>query len=306
MDIIKRDNSKEKFNDEKIRKAILAAAKSAEETIDEKTIEKAIQKSSLIKNPTIEDIQNVVEKILMDSKYKDTAKAYILYREARAEFRKMNDRQVKTFNEIVEVADNDIKNENANINGNTPAGQMMKFASEASKNYALNHLISKQFKEAHEKGLIHIHDLDYYSTKSTTCCNLDLKELFENGFNTIDGGVREPQSIRAYSSLAAIALQSNQNEQHGGQAIPAFDFYMAPGVKKSFNKSFKHYLKVLDESLDDKIIVGLEKTVGNFEIGNKKIKEIFSRQYKLAMEDTRKETEQAMESFVHNMCTMHH
>ena len=140
---------------------------------------------------------------------------------------------------IVNVESNDTCNENANMSSMTPAGQMMKFASEVSKIYALENLVSPRFKEAHEKGLIHIHDLDFYSSKTTTCLQYDLADMFENGFYTKHGYIREAQSISTYATLATIIFQTNQNEQHGGQAIPAFDFYMAKGVLKSFRRHLK-------------------------------------------------------------------
>ena len=140
---------------------------------------------------------------------------------------------------IVNVESNDTCNENANMSSMTPAGQMMKFASEVSKIYALENLVSPKFKEAHEKGFIHIHDLDFYSSKTTTCLQYDLADMFEKGFYTKHGYIREAQSISTYATLATIIFQTNQNEQHGGQAIPAFDFYMAKGVLKSFRRHLK-------------------------------------------------------------------
>ena len=140
---------------------------------------------------------------------------------------------------IVTVEKNDVNNENANMSSMTPAGQMMRFASEVSKMYTLENLVSPEFKEAHNNGEIHIHDLDYYPSKTTTCLQYDLADMFEHGFQTKHGFIREAKSITTYATLATIIFQTNQNEQHGGQAIPAFDFYMAKGVLKSFRRHLK-------------------------------------------------------------------
>ena len=140
----------------------------------------------------------------------------------------------------VNVEKNDINNENANMSSMTPAGQMMRFASEVSKIYALENLVSEKYKAAHNKGEIHIHDLDYYPSKTTTCLQYDLADMFEKGFHTKHGFIREAKSITTYATLATIIFQTNQNEQHGGQSIPAFDFYMAKGVLKSFRRHFRY------------------------------------------------------------------
>lgn len=239
---------------------------------------------------------------------------------------------------IVNVEKNDINNENANMSSATPAGQMMRFASEISKIYALENLVSSNFKEAHEKGDIHIHDLDYYSTKTTTCLQYDLAPMFEKGFQTKHGYIREAKSISTYATLATIIFQTNQNEQHGGQAIPAFDFFMAKGVLKSFRRHFRYrilsflssdYIKEKNETIkqfinktistirpNEKTILEIvnflknEKILGaeniqnldkNIEVIEKKVNKLLE----IAYNDTKLETFQAMEGFLHNLNTMH-
>jgi ribonucleoside-triphosphate reductase len=225
---------------------------------------------------------------------------------------------------IVNVESNDTCNENANMSSMTPAGQMMKFASEVSKIYALENLVSPRFKEAHEKGLIHIHDLDFYSSKTTTCLQYDLADMFENGFYTKHGYIREAQSISTYATLATIIFQTNQNEQHGGQAIPAFDFYMAKGVLKSFRRHLKRRILSFVEIKNGVEITQeyeknakefLKKNVSSIKCNENEIK-LLEEYFKIsrddlikllveAYDDTQNETYQAMEGFLHNLNTMH-
>ena len=230
----------------------------------------------------------------------------------------------KTIEKIINVEKNDTNNENANMSSMTPAGQMMKFASEVSKVYALENLISEKFRKAHEDGIIHIHDLDFYPSKTTTCLQYDLKDMFEKGFVTKHGYIREAQSILTYATLATIIFQTNQNEQHGGQAIPAFDFYMAKGVLKSFRQYLKNRILNFVEIKNDVEITEkyekdakafLKKTVDSIkttEEENEKISKYFSisksdlkKLLKSSYKDTKKETYQAMEGFLHNLNTMH-
>ena len=221
---------------------------------------------------------------------------------------------------IITVEKNDINNENANMSSMTPAGQMMRFASEVSKMYALENLISPKFSEAHQKGEIHIHDLDYYPSKTTTCLQYDLADMFEHGFQTKHGYIREAKSISTYATLATIIFQTNQNEQHGGQAIPAFDFYMAKGVLKSFRRHFRYRilsflsLDYVDETnkkvksfINENIHTILpddnaaQKISEHLNIEKSQIKRLLE----IAYDDTRLETYQAMEGFLHNLNTMH-
>ncbi len=164
----------------------------------------------------------------------EIAKEYILYRGERTRIRNSKTRLMKTLYDITykDSKDNDIKRENANIDGDTAMGVMLKYGSEAAKEFYLNQMINPRFAKAHQSGDIHIHDLDFYSL-TMTCCQIDLIDLFKGGFSTGDGYIREPNSIRSYASLACIAIQANQNDQHGGQSIPNFDYAMALGVRKS-------------------------------------------------------------------------
>lgn len=225
---------------------------------------------------------------------------------------------------IVNVESNDTSNENANMSSMTPAGQMMKFASEVSKIYALENLVSPRFKEAHEKGFIHIHDLDFYSSKTTTCLQYDLADMFENGFYTKHGYIREAQSISTYATLATIIFQTNQNEQHGGQAIPAFDFYMAKGVLKSFWRHLRRrilsFMEIkngveITQEYETKVKEFLKNNISSIKCNENEIK-LLEEHFKInkndlikllieAYDDTRNETYQAMEGFLHNLNTMH-
>lgn len=154
---------------------------------------------------------------------------------------------------IVTIEANDTNLENANMSAFTPSGQMMTFAREVTKDYTRKYLLSPRFARAHANGDIHIHDLDYYPTKTTTCLQYDIEDLYERGFHTKNGSVRTPQSIQSYATLATIIFQTNQNEQHGGQAIPAFDFFMAPGVRKTYHKHLADSLFIANELLGDKV-----------------------------------------------------
>ena len=230
----------------------------------------------------------------------------------------------KTIEKIINVEKNDTNNENANMSSMTPAGQMMKFASEVSKVYALENLISEKFRKAHEDGIIHIHDLDFYPSKTTTCLQYDLEDMFEKGFVTKHGYIREAQSILTYATLATIIFQTNQNEQHGGQAIPAFDFYMAKGVLKSFRRHLKRRILSFVEIKNGVEITQeyeknakefLKKNVSSIKCNENEIK-LLEEYFKInrddlikllveAYDDTQNETYQAMEGFLHNLNTMH-
>ena len=227
---------------------------------------------------------------------------------------------IQIMNSITNVERNDTNNENANMSAFTPAGQMMKCASEMSKLYALEHLLSPQFKDAHQNGEIHIHDLDYYGTKTTTCLQYDLKDLFETGFYTKNGFIREAKSISTYATLATIIFQTNQNEQHGGQSIPAFDFYLAKGVLKSFRRHLRYrLLRHLNSDYTDEINSSIKSfinsNVDSIILDNNKLQSISNfldldldsliNISKLSYEDTKLETHQSLEGFIHNLNTMH-
>ncbi len=286
-----------------------------------------------IVSPNVEQIQDAVEKILIDYGYAKTAKAYILYRAERTRIRNMNDRLMKTFEDITykDATDSDIKRENANIDGNTAMGAMLKYGSEGAKHFYESYVLNPAHSEAHRNGDIHIHDLDFY-TLTTTCCQIDLSKLFENGFSTGHGVLREPNSILSYASLACIAIQSNQNDQHGGQSVPNFDYSMAPGVAKTYKKRYHSNLANFIEVMADtqtanaikEIFVALEQkgltpTLDNHQAYDtaeteavqkigldmavyEKIKALTIQK---STEETDKETYQAMEALLHNLNTMH-
>lgn len=226
---------------------------------------------------------------------------------------------------IVAIDKNDVNLSNANMSSHTPAGQMMTFASEVTKDYTYKYLLPKQYAEAHQLGDIHIHDLDYYPTKTMTCIQYDMEDLFERGFRTKNGSIRTPQSVQSYATLATIIFQTNQNEQHGGQSIPAFDFFMAKGVYKSFRKHLQNYLEfhleIKNEKYDPKILRQItEEQIDSICLTEEKIatlqsklgeagmlidQETLGRIAGKAYEQTRKDTHQAMEGFIHNLNTMH-
>ncbi|MFV0431266.1 MAG: anaerobic ribonucleoside triphosphate reductase [Alphaproteobacteria bacterium] len=263
----------------------------------------------------IENIQDLVEQALMQQ-HPNVAKRYIKYREKRRETRSQSQIIKESINGIINIENNDLTKENANMAAHTPAGQMMQIASLSSKDYALNYLLSEPHAKLHEDGYIHIHDLDYYASKTTTCVQYGLDNLYKNGFATKNGKIKTPQSIETYATLATIIFQTNQNEQHGGQAIPAFDFFMASGVLKSFKKNFT---KILDEFIqitDNKLSCNLKEIV---DVSIKKIDDIdmaairqaltldidLEKITKIAYEQTDSDTYQAMQGVIFNLNTMH-
>ena len=191
-----------------------------------------IEAHSPTETPTVEYVQDAVEKILIEQGHAKTAKAYILYRKERSRQREMNTGLMKIYEDLTfqSAVENDIKRENANIDGDTAMGTMLKYGSEGAKRFNEMFLLEPRIAKAHREGDIHIHDFDFY-TLTTTCTQIDLLKLFQGGFSTGHGFLREPNDIRSYSALACIAIQSNQNDQHGGQSVPNFDYSMAPGVK---------------------------------------------------------------------------
>ena len=218
------------------------------------------------------------------------------------------------------VEDN-TKRENANVNGDTAMGTMLQYGSTVSKEFAKTYLMKPRFSEAHDSGAIHIHDMDFLPMGTTTCMQIELDKLFKNGFSTGHGHLRSPQDIMSYSALAAIAVQSNQNDQHGGQSIPAFDYYLAPGVLKTFKKQFKQQIydfldfeSLLDFVNMDRVAKEIDKLnsievdiedFANFYKESEKLKKLFEKSYEKALQKTNRTTFQAMEAFVHNLNTMH-
>lgn len=240
--IIKRDGNEVAFDESKIRDAIFAANKAVDEPMESFDFEYLTKKVvSLLDGETctVEQVQDIVEAILIRYDYEKTAKAYILYRAEHAKIRDAESDLMNIYNELTYSysKDADIKRENANIDGDTSMGTMLKYGSEGAKYYVDNYVLPKEIAKAHINGDIHIHDKDFYML-TETCCQIDLIKLFKDGFCTGHGYLREPQSIMSYASLACIAIQANQNEMHGGQSVPNFDYSMAPGVARSYIKEY--------------------------------------------------------------------
>lgn len=334
--IIKRDKSEVPFDAQKITNAIIEAfiatgSSNREETASALTAEvvETLEKNGNLK-PAVEEIQDVVEDVLMKNGFVQTSKAYILYRAERTRRRDMNSNLMRIYQDITfkSAKDSDIKRENANIDGDTAMGTMLKYGSEGAKQFYDMFVLDKEFATAHREGDIHIHDMDFY-TLTTTCCQIDLKKLFHNGFSTGHGVLREPNDIASYSALACIAIQSNQNDQHGGQSIANFDYGMAPGVRKTYVKRFKNNLSNalyllcdisdseniakeilsscseeprMDCSEQDKELLEILKNKGVEEsLAHRILDFVREKSY----EEVDKLTYQAMEAFVHNLNTMH-
>ncbi len=260
---------------------------------------------------SINGIQDIVEKTLIRNGFADTAKAYIVYRAKRDDIRNSRDSINKAISDVLmcDSKDSDTKRENGNINGDTPMGTMLQVASSVSKNFYLNNMMSKDIAKAETDGYIHIHDLDFYKL-TLTCVQMDCEKLFKGGFNTGKGQIREPNSITSYASLAAVAIQAEQNFQHGGISIPNFDFAMAPGIYKSFRKAWKTNIDKFNKftgtisdlkdanDLTDNDIEDILSNSFSFVGTDKKIVETI-------ISDVEHECYQAMEAFVHNLNTMH-
>lgn len=331
--ILKRDGSQQPYDGEKIRSAVDKAFRAAG-LIDEEgyalRIESLIQSELCHRNAqvAVEEIQDRVEAELMNLA-PQVAKKYIIYREWRTVQREKRTTLKRTMDGIVSIEKNDINLGNANMSAYTPSGQMMTFASEVTKDYAMKYLLSAPFARAHAAGDIHIHDLDYYPTKTATCVQYDLADLFERGFHTKNGSIRTPQNIQSYATLATIVFQTNQNEEHGGQAIPAFDFFMAPGVRKTFIRQladrllYAHSLLSGRSFSDDErkgfveALRGLEPPLAHTDAAAEALAaglerigcQLPAKAVRLALEEayqrTKRDTHQAMEGFVHNLNTMH-
>ena len=313
--IVKRDGKIVNFNSEKITEAIAKAGLATGEfkadrakQLTEKVLKRA-EETITRRTPTVEQLQDVVEQILMESSFKKTAKAYITYRQERNRVRdaKSNLMQIyKTISIADASEDSDVKRGNANVDGNSAMGKMLQFGAEGSKVFAKSLLMDPRFGAAHDNGEIHIHDLDFYATGTLTCCQTDPFVLFENGgFNTGHGHLRTPNSIGSYAALAAIILQANQNEQHGGQSIPNFDYAMAPGVDKSYRKALKRNLEKYNEYTGKKLDIKIPDTLRYGEDDKAKKLKLPETVIKTAKEDVEKQTLQAMEGFIHNLNTMH-
>ena len=361
LKVKKRDGREKPFNIEKIAGAIAKAIRASGE-LDER-LKDDEQQLSLIKTnpedalestslnlaiavvnhiesqgqqqPGIEDIQDAVEHVLVEQGFLETAKRYILYRAERSRIRELNTRLMRTLHDITfsDAEKSDLKRENANIDGDTAMGTMLKYGSEGAKHFYTMVMLKPEHSMAHQDGDIHIHDLDFYSL-TMTCCQIDLNHLFEGGFNTGHGHLRAPRDIRSYAALAAIAIQSNQNDQHGGQSVPNFDYALANGVRISYRKFYtSNLIKALeiitesDESVITEIVKKLHLELGKLgiyptlepnptfheyearELVKNFSSEIVSKAQafaqKQAYQETDKTTFQAMEAFVHNLNSMH-
>ena len=336
--IKKRDGRNVTFNIEKIANAIYKAAQSVGGSDYEEALELSgkvvdMLMSSNLTSPTVEQIQDCVEKVLIEEGHAATAKAYILYRSTRTRAREMNTRLMKVYEDLTfkSAKDSDLKRENANIDGDTAMGTMLKYGSVGAKEFYEMYVLDPKHAKAHAEGDIHIHDMDFY-TLTTTCCQIDLRKLYKNGFSTGHGYLRTPNDISSYAALACIAIQSNQNDQHGGQSIPKFDYDMADGVKKTFRHRYRDnihralsLLANVTDSLDiaKKITENIEKEKGLVPtLANdngyqeaeaemlaafanaETVKKIQDFAFKTAVKETDRATYQAMEALVHNLNTM--
>lgn len=342
--IKKRTGDIVKFNAQKITDAIKKAnMESIDETFSKEqlsTITNNVVKSlKNLKTPGVEQIQDAVEKVLIAGNFASTAKAYILYRAEHTKLRQAKADLMDIYNELTftKAKDADIKRENANIDADTAMGTMLKYGSEGSKYFITSHILPKDIAVAHMDGDIHIHDMDFYML-TETCCQIDLLKLFKNGFSTGHGYLREPNDIRSYAALACIAIQANQNEMHGGQAVPMFDYCMAPGVAKTYRKQYYkalgyYFNAMLDMKLEDASLLckKIEQTLPikismstadkfgkllvdflpkhqrehNYQEINEQTTQMAHKfAINTAWNETNAATYQAMEAFIHNLNTM--
>ena len=346
LTVIKRNGKKVDFDETKIALSIKKGFDSVEVDTDEddkerkyttkdvqkvyqavlKRLEKLSKDTDRIK---IEEIQDLIEEELSNKGYEDVYKSFSEYRERRNQSRQLffEDKKTHKFLKSLEnlglksANEEDSKRENANIDGNSPMGTMLQYGATVSKEFAKAYLMKPEYATMHDNGTIHIHDMDFLAMGTTTCCQINLERLFKNGFDTGHGYVRPPQDISTYGSLAAIVVQANQNDQHGGQAIPALDYYLAPGVLKTFKKQFKQtiydfldldgFLPVVNV---DRIIREIDKLesievnveeFSDYQKGSERIQEIFAKGYEKALQKTDRATQQTMEAFIHNLNTMH-
>ncbi len=335
--IKKRDGRTVTFNIEKIANAIYKAAQSVGGSDQEealilsgKVVDMLMEKN--LTSPTVEQIQDCVEKVLINEGHAATAKAYILYRSERTRAREMNTRLMKVYEDLTfkSAKDSDLKRENANIDGDTAMGTMLKYGSVGAKEFYEMYVLDPVHAKAHAEGDIHIHDMDFY-TLTTTCTQIDLTKLFKNGFSTGHGHLRTPNDISSYAALACIAIQSNQNDQHGGQSLPKFDYDMSEGVAKTFRHRYRDNVhralnllggfdnsqaiaKKLVDQLEEKGYVPTLANDNGYQDAEAKllvqivdaptVKKIQSFAYKTSVKETDRATYQAMEALIHNLNTM--
>ena len=341
LTVIKRSGKKVEWNGTKIAIAIKKAFDSLEKDEENHYSEKDVNKvyNSVIKRIEkeykneekikIEAIQDLIESELQKQGYPDVYKEFADYRERRNVSRQVffGEKKQHKFLKALEslglksASEVNDKRENANVDGDTAMGTMLQYGSTVSKEFAKAYLMKPKFAEAHDNGDIHIHDMDFLPMGTTTCCQIDLNKLFKNGFSTGHGYLRQPKDIISYTALAAIAIQANQNDQHGGQAIPAFDYYMAPGVLATFKKQLKQsiydYLDLTDfeyyinmdrvaKEIDKLKTIDIDLNIfDSFTKGSKQLERLFEKAYEKAYEKTDRQTYQAMEAFIHNLNTMH-
>ena len=335
--IKKRDGRTVTFNIEKIANAIYKAAQSVGGSDQEealmlsgKVVDMLLEQN--LTSPTVEQIQDCVEKVLINEGHAATAKAYILYRSERTRAREMNTRLMKVYEDLTfkSAKDSDLKRENANIDGDTAMGTMLKYGSVGAKEFYEMYVLDPVHAKAHSEGDIHIHDMDFY-TLTTTCTQIDLTKLFNKGFSTGHGHLRTPNDIASYAALACIAIQSNQNDQHGGQSIPKFDYDMAAGVAKTFKHRYRDNVhralnllggfdnsqaiaKKLVDQLEEKGFVPTLANDNGYQDAEAKllvqivdaptVKKIQNFAYKASVKETDRATYQAMEALIHNLNTM--
>ena len=339
--IIKRDGRCVLFDADKIASAIFKAAQALGGNDYEMAKALAGQVASYLdeqygdESPSVEQIQDAVERTLVESGHARTAKEYILYRAQRTRVRDMGTRLMKTYEELTykSADENDIKRENANIDGDTAMGTMLKYGSEGAKQFYHMFVLNPVHSKAHLDGDIHIHDLDFL-TLTTTCCQIDIEKLFDGGFCTGHGFLREPNDIQSYAALACIAIQSNQNDQHGGQSVCDFDYGLAVGVGKTYRRLFKKHVAEAvdlltdiadDRSFAENLLARVESetgTVASLEMDPEfraavvaglveggvdaaTAERVVAYAEKNASRDTDRQTFQAMEALVHNLNTMH-
>ena len=341
LTVIKRSGKKVEWNGTKIAIAIKKAFDSLEKGEEKSYSEKDVNKvyNAVIKRIEkeykneekikIEAIQDLIEAELQKQGYPDVYKAFADYRERRNISRQVffGEKTQHKFLKALESLglkssyEENAKRENANVDGDTAMGTMLQYGSTVSKEFAKAYLMKPKFAEAHDNGDIHIHDMDFLPMGTTTCCQIDIRKLFKNGFSTGHGYLREPKDIISYTALAAIAIQANQNDQHGGQAIPAFDYYMAPGVLATFKKQLKQaiydYLDLTDfeyfinmdrvaKEIDKLKTIDIDLSMfDSFTKDSDQVKRLFKKAYEKAYEKTDRQTYQAMEAFIHNLNTMH-
>lgn len=339
----KRDGRIVPFQPGKIKNAIFAAFHANNKSVNEESVSLMVGRvvdglaEMDASTPTVEQVQDLVENALMEFGYEDIAKHYILYRAERSRSREMNSRLMKTYEDITfsSAADSDLKRENANVNGDTAMGTMLKYGSEGSKQFYQMFVLKPEHAKAHQDGDIHIHDMDFAPMGTTTCTQIDLLTLFDGGFSTGHGMLREPNDIASYSALGCIAIQSNQNDQHGGQSVTNFDYAMAEGVKKTFarlyrqnlakaillehpdtdiSKNLKEWTKEIKQK--ENLFPNLKNSEAYFKeeerflwaatgIPAPEIKKFQTFAFEQAKQETDRATYQAMEAFIHNLNTMH-